>query len=86
MAFCLPQFSLIPLFRYIGGVNAKQIGLGVTTGATSIAITTAGAAETTGNPFDLKLTDSQTTNFFIVSDGEAEIVYDTIFPEIVRLL
>ncbi len=53
----------------IGGVNAKQIGLGVSTGATSIAITTAGAAETTGNPFDLKLTDSQTTNFFIVSDG-----------------
>ena len=53
----------------IGGINAKQIGLGVSTGATSIAITTAGAAETTGNPFDLKLTDSQTTNFFIVSDG-----------------
>lgn len=53
----------------IGGVNAKQIGLGVTTGATSVSITTAGAAETTGNPFDLKLTDSQTTNFFIVSDG-----------------
>ena len=53
----------------VGGINAKQIGLGVSTGATSIAITTAGAAETTGNPFDLKLTDSQTTNFFIVSDG-----------------
>lgn len=52
-----------------GGVNAKQIGLGVTTGSTSISIETAGAAETTGNPFDLKLTDSQTTNFFIVSDG-----------------
>ena len=50
-----------------GGVNAKQIGLGVTTGSTSISIETAGAAETTGNPFDLKLTDSQTTNFFIVS-------------------
>lgn len=53
----------------VGGVNAKQIGLGVTTGATAVSITTAGAAETTGNPFDLKLTDSQTTNFFIVSDG-----------------
>ena len=52
-----------------GGVNAKQIGLGVTTGSTAISIETAGAAETTGNPFDLKLTDSQTTNFFIVSDG-----------------
>lgn len=52
-----------------GGVNAKQIGLGVTTGSTAVSIETAGAAETTGNPFDLKLTDSQTTNFFIVSDG-----------------
>lgn len=53
----------------VGGVNAQQIGLGVATGATSVSITTAGAAETTGNPFDLKLTDSQSTNFFIVSDG-----------------
>jgi flagellar hook protein FlgE len=52
-----------------GGVNAKQIGLGVTTGSTTVSIESAGAAETTGNPFDLKLTDSQTTNFFIVSDG-----------------
>ncbi len=52
-----------------GGVNAKQIGLGVTTGSTSVNITSAGAAETTGNPFDLKLTDSQSTNFFVVSDG-----------------
>jgi flagellar hook protein FlgE len=34
-----------------------------------VTIETAGAAETTGNPFDLKLSDSQTTNFFIVSDG-----------------
>jgi flagellar hook protein FlgE len=52
-----------------GGVNAKQIGLGVTVGSTTINIEGAGAAETTGNAFDLKLTDSQTTNFFIVSDG-----------------
>ncbi len=52
-----------------GGINAKQVGLGVATGATSINITGAGAAETTGNPFDLKLSDSQSTNFFIVSDG-----------------
>ncbi len=54
----------------IGGVNAKQIGLGVTTGSTKINITGAGAAQTTGDPFDLRLTDSQTTNFFIVSDGQ----------------
>ena len=53
----------------IGGKNAKQIGLGVTTASTMVNITGAGASETTGNPFDLKLTDSQSTNFFIVSDG-----------------
>ena len=52
-----------------GGTNAKQIGLGVATGATAVSITTAGAAETTGNPFDLRLKDSNSTNFFIVSDG-----------------
>jgi flagellar hook protein FlgE len=52
-----------------GGVNAKQIGLGVNTASTTVNITGAGSSETTGNPFDLKLSDSQTTNFFIVSDG-----------------
>ena len=40
-----------------GGVNAKQIGLGVSMASTSVSIETAGAAETTGNPFDIKLTD-----------------------------
>lgn len=53
----------------IGGTNAKQIGLGVATASTMVSITASGAAETTGNPFDLRLKDSQTTNFFIVSDG-----------------
>lgn len=57
----------------VGGVNAKQIGLGVTTGATSISITSAGAAETTGNPFDIRLTDSSTTNFFIVNNGSENL-------------
>lgn len=52
-----------------GGVNAKQVGLGVNTASTMINITGAGSSETTGYPFDLKLSDSQTTNFFIVSDG-----------------
>jgi len=52
-----------------GGVNAKQIGLGVSTASTMINITGAGSSESTGLPFDLKLSDSQTTNFFIVSDG-----------------
>ena len=57
----------------VGGVNAKQIGLGVTTGATNISITSAGAAETTGNPFDIRLTDSSTTNFFIVNNGSENL-------------
>ena len=35
-----------------GGKNAKQIGLGVKSGATAVNITGAGSAETTGNPFD----------------------------------
>lgn len=53
-----------------GGINAKQIGLGVTTGATSINITGAGASQTTGGAFDLKLNDtSSATSFFIVNNG-----------------
>lgn len=57
----------------VGGVNAKQIGLGVTTGATNISITSAGAAETTGNPFDIRLSDSSTTNFFVVNNGSENL-------------
>ena len=51
------------------GKNAKQIGLGVKSGATAVNITGAGSAETTGNPFDLRLNDKNATNFFVVSDG-----------------
>lgn len=57
----------------IGGVNAKQIGLGVTTGATNLSITSAGAAETTGNPFDIRLSDSNSTNFFVVNNGNENL-------------
>ena len=56
-----------------GGKNAKQIGLGVTTGSTTVSITASGSAETTGNPFDLKLTDKNSTNFFVVSDGTSTL-------------
>lgn len=56
-----------------GGINAKQIGLGVTTGATNISIESAGAAETTGRAFDLRLTDSSTTNFFVVNNGSQNL-------------
>jgi len=56
-----------------GGVNAKQIGLGVNTGSTKIRITSAGSAETTGDPFDVRLTDTSTTNFFIVNNGSKNL-------------
>ncbi|MDO5572797.1 MAG: flagellar hook-basal body complex protein [bacterium] len=48
------------------GINAKQIGLGVVGGAINTAITTEGASQTTGNPFDLRITGD---SFFVVSSG-----------------
>ncbi len=56
-----------------GGVNARQIGLGVTTGANKVRVTSPGAAETTGDAFDIRLTDKSTTNFFIVSNGSQNL-------------
>ena len=50
------------------GVNAKQIGLGVTSGAISTSISTSGSTQTTGNPFDLCITGK---SFFVVSDGSS---------------
>ena len=56
-----------------GGVNARQIGLGVTTAANKVSITTQGASEATGDGLDLRLVDKQSTNFFIVSDGTSNM-------------
>ena len=56
-----------------GGTNAKQIGLGVTNGATKISITSAGAAQSTGDALDIRLTDTNTTNFFIVNNGSENV-------------
>ncbi|MBR5650478.1 flagellar hook protein FlgE [Pseudobutyrivibrio sp.] len=56
-----------------GGTNAKQIGLGVTNGATKISITSAGAAQSTGDALDIRLTDSNSTNFFIVNNGSENL-------------
>lgn len=56
-----------------GGVNAKQIGLGVTAASTKVSVSTAGAAESTGDPFDIKLTDANSTNFFIVNNGTENV-------------
>ena len=49
-----------------GGINAKQIGLGVQTGAINANITTSGASQSTGNPFDVQIKGD---SFFVVSDG-----------------
>ncbi len=49
-----------------GGTNARQIGLGVKSGAINVNITTQGASQSTGNPFDLMITGNA---MFIVSDG-----------------
>ncbi len=56
-----------------GGKNANQIGLGVTSGSTKVSITAAGAAQSTGQAFDIKLTDSNNTNFFIVNNGSENL-------------
>ncbi len=56
-----------------GGTNAKQIGLGVTNGATKVSITSAGAAQSTGDALDIRLTDANSTNFFIVSNGSQNL-------------
>ncbi len=56
-----------------GGTNAKQIGLGVTNGATKVSVTSAGAAQSTGDALDLRLTDANSTNFFIVNNGSENL-------------
>lgn len=50
----------------VGGINARQIGLGSKTGAIKTAISTQGAAQSTNDPFDIMITGS---SFFVVSNG-----------------
>ena len=52
-----------------GGKNAMQIGLGVSTAATKVSITSSGAAQSTGDAMDIRLTNGSSTNFFIVNNG-----------------
>ena len=52
----------------VGGTNARQIGLGVKSGAINMNITGQGSAQSTGNPFDIMITGD---NFFIVSNGSS---------------
>lgn len=49
------------------GKNARQIGLGVITGAISTAITDPGSAQTTNNPFDIRISGD---SFFVVNNGK----------------
>lgn len=56
-----------------GGKNAKQIGLGTMVGATKISITNGGSAQSTGDALDIKLTDANSTNFFIVNNGAQNV-------------
>lgn len=49
-----------------GGINAKQIGLGAKMASISTNITLPGSAETTNNPFDIRITGE---SFFVVNDG-----------------
>ena len=51
----------------VGGVNARQIGLGAKTSAIKTAITGQGASQTTNDPFDMMITGE---NFFVVSNGQ----------------
>lgn len=52
-----------------GGKNAMQIGLGVSAAATKVSITSSGAAQSTGDAMDIRLTNGSSTNFFIVNNG-----------------
>jgi len=49
-----------------GGTNARQIGLGVRSGAINTNISTQGASQSTGNPFDIMISGQA---FFVVSNG-----------------
>ena len=54
----------------VGGVNARQIGLGAKTSAIKTAITGQGASQTTNDPFDIMITGE---NFFVVSNGSENL-------------
>ncbi len=56
-----------------GGVNPNQIGLGVATGATKVSIAHGGAAQSTGEALDLRLSDTKSTNFFVVNNGTENV-------------
>ena len=57
-----------------GGVNAKQIGLGAAMASTTVSVTSAGAAQSTGNPFDIRISDAgSSSSFFVVNNGSENL-------------
>ena len=50
----------------VGGTNARQIGLGVKSGAINMNISGQGSSQSTGNPFDIMITGDA---FFVVNNG-----------------
>ena len=71
-----------------GGINPKQIGLGVKSGASTTSIEAEGASQNTGNPFDIQISGS---SFFIVNNGSTNFfsradsyLYFTVFPVYIR--
>lgn len=50
----------------VGGVNARQIGLGSKTSSIKTAIASQGSAQSTNDPFDIMISGS---SFFVVSNG-----------------
>ena len=52
----------------VGGINAKQIGLGSTMATSKVSISQAGATQTTGSALDCKINGK---SFFVVSDGKS---------------
>lgn len=51
----------------VGGVNARQIGLGSKTSSIKTAIANQGAAQSTNDPFDIMINGS---SFFVVNNGQ----------------
>lgn len=49
--------------------NSNQVGLGATVGAKRLRITADGAARTTDELLDLRISDTGSTNFLVVSEG-----------------
>ncbi len=57
----------------LGGKDPNQVGLGVMSGSTKVSIENGGSEQSTGDATDIKLTDGNATNFFIVNNGSENV-------------